>query len=213
MASPGSSSDLYRETEGDDVLVDIQHNSGLDLAGLQKDLTWQNQDNTGLDLTASQKDLPWQNQGNIRAIFEESQKRFSSPKQDVAHFTLAASTREKKRLSDKAYSEREKLKRKKMESDLVVVGSENKYLKGENGRLRSDNDVTYQSLQAIAAGNQKLKTQVRCLKRDANQQVVLVDAFSRKQHREAKMWEEDSGAERLWCTRQGFGHRGCGTEA
>ncbi|XP_038691850.1 uncharacterized protein LOC119990094 isoform X2 [Tripterygium wilfordii] len=173
MAYPGSSSDLYRETEGaeyndwegystDDVLVYNPYNSGLDLAGLQKDLTWQNQDNTGLHLTKLQKDLPWQNQG-------------------VAHFSPAASRREKKRLYDKSYHEREKLKRKKMESDLVVVGSDNKYLKGENGRLRSDNDVTYQSLKAIAAGNQILKTQVRCLKRDSNQQQVLVDAFSRKQ--------------------------------
>ncbi|XP_038691843.1 uncharacterized protein LOC119990091 isoform X2 [Tripterygium wilfordii] len=88
---------------------------------------------------------------------------------------------EKKRLCGKAYRERMKLERKKRESDLAVVGSENKVWKMENERLRSEIDVMYQSLQAIAGENQILKTQVRCLKREMNQQVVLVDAFSHKQ--------------------------------
>ncbi|XP_038691865.1 uncharacterized protein LOC119990100 isoform X1 [Tripterygium wilfordii] len=99
---------------------------------------------------------------NIGAILEESQMRFSFPEQGtldlgllnagVSQFTQAAGT-----------------------SRGVKVW------KMENERLRSKIDVMYQSLQAIAGENQILKTQVRCLKREMNQQVVLMDAFSHKQ--------------------------------
>ncbi|XP_038691094.1 uncharacterized protein LOC119989560 isoform X1 [Tripterygium wilfordii] len=87
---------------------------------------------------------------------------------------------EKKRLCDKAYRERLKRERKMMETDLVMVGSENEDLKRENGRLRSEKDLMDQYLQTRAAENQILKTEICYLRGKISHQQVLVDAFSRK---------------------------------
>ncbi|XP_038691095.1 uncharacterized protein LOC119989560 isoform X2 [Tripterygium wilfordii] len=117
---------------------------------------------------------------DIAVVFEESQKRFSLHEQGENFPISKKEPSEKKRLCDKAYRERLKRERKMMETDLVMVGSENEDLKRENGRLRSEKDLMDQYLQTRAAENQILKTEICYLRGKISHQQVLVDAFSRK---------------------------------
>ncbi|XP_038691845.1 uncharacterized protein LOC119990092 isoform X2 [Tripterygium wilfordii] len=195
MACPGSSSDLYEETEG----VKFWEGYSTD------DLLVYNPYNTGLDLTVSQKDLPWQNQ-ELNETYRTSQSQLNhQPLQELAPTEAGTSnsvrkrrgknpslpppsrnsgktlvSNEKKREIDKRYREKCKESKKNMKGLLDLLGGENEILHNENRNLMMEKESINKSLQSAETETKYLNIEIRKLESNMTNQQVFVDSFLKK---------------------------------
>ncbi|XP_038691847.1 uncharacterized protein LOC119990093 isoform X2 [Tripterygium wilfordii] len=190
MSYPGSSSDLYRETEGaeyndwegystDDVLVYnplfVAGNTGLDFAELQKDLTWQNQElNQSYQTSQNQSNhQPLQGLAPTEAGTSHSVRRCGGRNPSLPPLS--------KKEIDRRYRERCKESKKNMEWQLDQLGrQENTNLHNENRNLMMEKESINKSLQSAETETKDLNMEIRKLESNMTNQQVFVDSFLKK---------------------------------